>query len=426
MKEIITLHLGQCGIRVGTEFWKGLAEDHCVNFDGLTETAVPAPALFHEVSPLRLQPRSLLIDLDPCTLDEVAAQAIGSLFPSDHLISGRGSAGNLFPKGRSEGTELLELTTEAIRKELESCDALDGFLLTMGLAGGTGSGFGNLLLEKLKDMDEKTLLVTLPVLDSYRMAKSTVGLYNEVLALEGHLDHSDLDLIVDNPSLFDIEQRRPRKDFGFTAANKILAQFLNNTTSSFRFPSQTNQNLRKLGINLVPYQRLHFCMPSLSPLFHSPLDTLSVAYVFEGLNSHLHCLCSAQLDVHYTVAYAFRGEAPISEIHQTVQKFYDENSECFVQWIPHCLTVTSCQRPSPYSAFTASCIRNGSGIVGIFDKMLQGFRRSVGKMSWFHHFRALGMEDSELLDAEAALSDVMQEYEIQTDMEDPALGTEEE
>lgn len=426
MKEIITLHLGQCGIRVGTEFWKSLAEDHCVSPDGLVETDAPAPALFQEVAPLRVQPRALLIDLDPCALDEVAAQSIGALFPSDHLLSGKGSSGNLYPKGKSEGTELLQVVTEAIRRELESCDALDGYLLTMGLAGGTGSGFGNLLLEKLKEMDEKAMVVTLPVLDSYRMARTTVGLYNEVLALEGHLNHSDLDLVVDNPSLFDIEQRRPRKDFGFGAANKILAQFLNNTSSAFRFPAQTNQNLRKLGINLVPYQRLHFCMPSLSPLFHSPFDTLSVPYVFEGLNSYLHCLCSAQLDVHYTVAYAFRGEASISEINQTVQKYYDENSECFVQWIPHSLTVTACSRPSAYSAFTASCIRNGSGIVGIFDKMMQGFRRSLGKMAWFHHFRALGMEDSELLDSEAALSDLMQEYEIQTDMEDPQLGTEEE
>lgn len=424
MKEIITLHLGQCGIRVGAQFWKSLAEDHNVSSDGLVERE--APALFQEVAPHRVQPRALLIDFDPCTIDEVAATSLGALFPSDHLLYGQGSAGNLYSKGKSEGMELLQLTTEAIRKEMESCDAVDGFMLTMGLAGGTGSGFGNLLIEKLKEMDEKALVVALPVLDSYRMSKTTVGLYNEVLALEGHLDNCDLDLVVDNPSLFDIEQRRPCRDFGYGAANKILAQFLNNTSSAFRFPSQTNQSLRKLGINLVPYQRLHFCMPSLSPLFHSPFDTLSVPYVFEGLNSHLHCLCSAQLDVHYAIAYAFRGEASISEIHQTVQKFYDENSECFVQWIPQCLTVSTCQQPSRYSAFTASCIRNGSGIVGIFDKMLKGFRKSVGKMAWFHQFRAWGMEDSELLDAEASLSDIMQEYEIQTDMEDPQLGTEEE
>jgi len=426
MKEIISLHLGQCGIRVGAELWRSLAEDHSVGWDGGVDREGPAQAMFREVEPLRVQPRALLIDLDPCTIDEIAATALGALFPSDHLLSGHSSAGNLYPKGKSEGGELLQLATEAIRKELESCDAVDGYLLTMGLAGGTGSGFGNLLLEQLKEMDEKALLVALPVLDSYRMAKTTVGLYNEVLALEGHLDYCGLDLVVDNPSLFDIEQRRPCKDFGFNASNHLLAQFLNNTSSAFRFPSQTNQNLRKLAINLVPYERLHFCMPSLSPLFHSPFDTLSVPYVFEGLNSHLHCLCSAQLDVHYTIAYAFRGAASISEIHQTVQKFYDENSECFVQWIPQCLTVTSCQQPSSYSAFTASCIRNGSGIVGVFDKMLKGFRKSVGKMAWFHQFRAWGMEDSELLDAEASLSDIMQEYEIQTDMEDPPLGAEEE
>ena len=427
MKEIINLHLGHCGIRVGYEFWKLLAEDHGLAADGrCLDSWVGDDSFFREVGEGVRQPRAVLIDREEDCLDWVAAQGLGRLFQSDQMVAGKGAGKSVYPKARDEvGTELKARSLDAIRHELEQCDSPTGFLFTLGLSGGTGSGLGDLLMESLKDSNPKLVIAAAPVLSSFKLAKTTMGVYNEVLAFEGHLEHCDLDLIVDNPSLFDIEQRRPRKDAGFVAANKTVAQFLANTTSAFRFPAVTNQSLRKLTTNLVPYQRLHFCMPSLSPLFHSPLDTLSVPYVFEGLNSHLHCLCSAQLDVHYTVAYSFRGPSSISEIYQVVQKFYDENSECFVQWIPQCLTVTSCERPCLYSAFTASCIRNGSGIVGVFDKMLQGFRRSVGRMAWFHHYRAEGMEDSELLDAEASLSDLMQEYEIQTDMEDPQLGQEE-
>jgi tubulin beta len=37
-------------------------------------------------------------------------------------------------------------------------------------------------------------------------------------------------------------------------------------TSTLRFPSKINKNLRKLGINFVPYKRLNFLMAGFGPL----------------------------------------------------------------------------------------------------------------------------------------------------------------
>ncbi len=38
-----------------------------------------------------------------------------------------------------------------IRKEVELCDYLQGFQLVHSLAGGTGSGFGALIINKLRE-----------------------------------------------------------------------------------------------------------------------------------------------------------------------------------------------------------------------------------------------------------------------------------
>lgn len=48
--------------------------------------------------------------------------------------------------------------------------------------------------------------------------------------------------------------------------NGIAANMLLHLTSSMRFEGWLNVDLNEIGMNLVPYPRLHFLMPSISPL----------------------------------------------------------------------------------------------------------------------------------------------------------------
>lgn len=52
----------------------------------------------------------------------------------------------------TEGAELVDPILEIIRKQSEACDALQGFQLIHSLGGGTGSGLGSLLLNKLREV----------------------------------------------------------------------------------------------------------------------------------------------------------------------------------------------------------------------------------------------------------------------------------
>ena len=49
------------------------------------------------------------------------------------------------------GPETREETREIIRREVEQCDSLDGFVVLSSLAGGTGSGVGTFVTETLRD-----------------------------------------------------------------------------------------------------------------------------------------------------------------------------------------------------------------------------------------------------------------------------------
>lgn len=50
------------------------------------------------------------------------------------------------------GAELIDPILETVRRQSESCDALQGFQLLHSLGGGTGAGLGSLLLSKFREV----------------------------------------------------------------------------------------------------------------------------------------------------------------------------------------------------------------------------------------------------------------------------------
>lgn len=90
------------------------------------------------------------MDLEPGTMDSVRAGPFGQLFRPDNFVFGQTGAGNNWAKGHyTEGAELIDAVLDVVRKEAESCDALQGFQLTHSMGGGTGAGMGTLLISKV-------------------------------------------------------------------------------------------------------------------------------------------------------------------------------------------------------------------------------------------------------------------------------------
>jgi tubulin beta len=91
-------------------------------------------------------------DLEPATIDAVRSGNLGQLFRPDNFIAGTSGAGNNWAKGYyTEGAELIDTIMDRVRKETENTEQLQGFQLVHSLGGGTGSGLGALLLNKLRE-----------------------------------------------------------------------------------------------------------------------------------------------------------------------------------------------------------------------------------------------------------------------------------
>ena len=98
--------------------------------------------------------------LNALQVDEVRTGTYRQLFHPEQLISGKEDAANNYARGHyTIGKEIVDLCLDRIRKLADNCTGLQGFLCFNAVGGGTGSGLGSLLLERLSvDYGKKSKL----------------------------------------------------------------------------------------------------------------------------------------------------------------------------------------------------------------------------------------------------------------------------
>ena len=92
-----------------------------------------------------------------------------------YLAKDGGGAGNNWASGYSQGAKLYEEVFDIIDREADGSDSLEGFVLTHSIAGGTGSGMGSYILEKLADRYPKKLVQTYSVFPNQVRQKAVQG-----------------------------------------------------------------------------------------------------------------------------------------------------------------------------------------------------------------------------------------------------------
>lgn len=92
----------------------------------------------------------MYVDLEPTVCDEVRTGTYRQLYHPEQIISGKEDAANNYARGHyTIGKEIVDSVLDRIRKLADSCTGLQGFLVFHATGGGTGSGLGALLLERL-------------------------------------------------------------------------------------------------------------------------------------------------------------------------------------------------------------------------------------------------------------------------------------
>ena len=147
---------------------------------------------FSETGAGKHVPRAVFLDLEPTVIDEVRTGTYRQLFHPEQLISGKEDAANNFARGHyTIGKEIVDLALDRIRKLADNCTGLQGFLVFNAVGGGTGSGLGSLLLERLSVDYGKKSKLAFTVYPSPQVSTAVVEPYNSVLSTHSLLEHTD-------------------------------------------------------------------------------------------------------------------------------------------------------------------------------------------------------------------------------------------
>ena len=132
---------------------------------------------------------------------------------------------------------------DAVRKEAEGCDSIQGFQLAHSLGGGTGSGLGTLILYYLREEFPDRILSAASVFPSPKVSEIVIEPYNATLAVHQLIETTDEVFSFDNEALYDICFRTLRLDTTtYSDLNHVISTTLSGVTTCLRFPGQVSQS----------------------------------------------------------------------------------------------------------------------------------------------------------------------------------------
>merc|ERR1712060_369233 len=248
----------------------------------------------------------------------------------------------------TEGAEIIDEALDATRREVEDCDCLQGFQLCHSIGGGTGSGMGTLLMSKLREEYPDRIMVSYPIFPSPKVSDVVVEPYNATLSIHQLVENADEVMVIDNEALYNICHNTLKiSNPSFGDLNHLVSSVMGGITCSLRFPGQLNSDLRKLGVNLIPFPRLHFFQIGFAPL-NSPKSTayrkVSVGDLTQQIfqASNMMAAADPRNGRYLTASALFRGQVSTKDVEDEMLKVQNKNSAYFVEWIPNNIKSSVC------------------------------------------------------------------------------------
>ncbi|CAG5128652.1 unnamed protein product [Candidula unifasciata] len=438
-REIITLQLGQCGNQIGMEFWKQLCAEHGISPEGIleeyaTEGTDRKDVFFYQADDEHYIPRSVLLDLEPRVINSIMNSPYSKLYNPEnvYLSSHGGGAGNNWASGYAQAERLYDEIFDIIDREADGSDSLEGFVVCHSIAGGTGSGMGSYILERLNDRFPKKLTQTYSVFPNVdEISDVVVQPYNSLLTLKRLTQNADCVVVLDNTALNRIAADRLHIDTPtFTQVNQLVSTVMATSTATLRYPGYMNNDLIGLIASLIPTPRLHFLMTGYTPLTTdsqvASIRKTTVLDVMRRLLQPKNMMVSTPTQrlgsnhCYISILNIIQGEVDPTQVHKSLQRIRERKLAQFIPWGPASIQV-ALSRKSPYiqTAHRVSglMLANHTNISHLFDRILKQYDKLRKREAFMDQFKKEDIfKDNldEFDDSRESLQQLVDEYNAAT------------
>merc|ERR1712195_394980 len=392
MRECISIHIGQGGCQIGNACWELYCLEHGIQPDGQMPSDKTIGGgddafntFFSETGAGKHVPRCIMLDLEPTVIDEVRTGTYRQLFHPEQLISGKEDAANNFARGHyTVGKEIVDLALDRIRKLADQCTGLQGFLVFNAVGGGTGSGLGSLLLERLSVDYGKKPKLGFTIYPSPQVSTAVVEPYNSVLATPSLLEHTDVAVMLDNEACYDICRR------------------------NLDIERPTYTNLNRLLAPVISAEKAYHEQLSVAEITNSSFEPAAMM-----------AKCDPRHGKYMACCLMYRGDVVPKDVNASVATIKTKRTIQFVDWCP---TGFKCginyQPPTVVpggdlaKVQRACCmISNTTTVAEVFARIDHKFDLMYSKRAFVHWYVGEGMEEGEFSEGREDLAALEKDYE---------------
>merc|ERR1712048_292836 len=450
---------GQAGIQLGNAVWEQYSCEHGIQNDGTLSDKgkdMYFTTFYEETSAAQFVPRQIAVDLEPTVVDDIRTGPFAQMFHPEFLLNGKEDAANNFARGHyTVGKEILDQVNDRLRRLVDNSQNVQGFIINHAVGGGTGSGLGALILERIAVDYRKKSKIGFEIYPSPKLSTCIVEPYNAMLSTHWLLDHTEVSIVLDNEAIYAICQKQLDKTRpSYKDLNMIIGKVVSSMTASLRFDGELNVDLGEFQTNLVPFPRLHFMTTALAPVISKKKqghEAQTVREITDAVFQPRNMLVKYSEfdpveDKYMAISINYRGQIKSKEANSTVQWLKQNNKVTFVEWCPTGFKIGLNEVPAvilkdPNDASKTHAdeemaeakrnvcmIGNNVAVSRVFtERINKKYDMMYGQRAFVHWYVGEGMEEGELSEAREDLGFLEKDYlDVVTEQASDEVGGDEE